>query len=57
MRHLDHQIIFVQMNKCHGPLFKLSMLNFVHRQYLEILVLAVPHDPRVKTVDLTSFTL
>jgi hypothetical protein len=57
MRHLDHQIIFVQMNKSHRPLFKLSILNFAHRQYLDIVMMTAPYDPVVKTVDLIFFTL
>ena len=57
MCQLYHRVIFIKMYKCHGPLAEFSMRNFCHRQYLKILVLPVHHDPRVKLVYLTSFTL
>ena len=56
MRHLDHGIVFGQMNKRHRPLTKSSVRNFFHRQQFKIVMMSIGHDSSVENIHLMSFS-
>ena len=54
MGHLNHGVVFRQIDKRHRPLTKTSVRNFFHRQQFNIVVNSIGHDASVKQIDLRS---